>query len=61
MSKNEIALQLTLKVLENFEYNANDFQGESRLEQAEKNAELVLVVYNKIFSELKEQETGSNF
>lgn len=56
MLKNEVALQLTLKVLENFTYNVNDFGGNSLKEHAKINAELVTTIYNEIYNNILEKQ-----
>lgn len=48
MTKDEIVLQLTLKVLENFEYDSEEYGGTPKLEQAVMNAELAASIFNGI-------------
>lgn len=52
MSKEEIALQLTLKLLENFAYKAEDFGGDALFDQAESNAVLATKIFNGVYSGL---------
>lgn len=52
MSKEEIALQLTLKLLENFAYKAEDFSGDALFDQAENNAILATKIFNGVYSGL---------
>lgn len=56
MSKSEVVLQLTLKVLENFNYNVNDFGGNTLKEHAKINAELVTTIYNEIYNNILEKQ-----
>lgn len=56
LSKNEVVLQLTLKVLENFSYNVNDFGGNTLQEHAKINAELVATIYNEIYNSILEKQ-----
>lgn len=48
MSNEEIALQLTLKLLDNFAYNVEDYGGTSLSEHAEDVANIASTIYNKI-------------
>lgn len=53
MSKDEIVLQLTLKLLENFEYNFQDFGGQSVTEHGENVAKNAAIIFNTLQKELK--------
>lgn len=53
MSKDEIVLQLTLKILDNFKYKAEEYGGDPLIEQGTKNAELAATIFNGIHEKLK--------
>lgn len=53
MTKDEIVLQLTLKLLENFEYNVQDYGGQSVTEHGEKVAKNAAIIFNTLQKELK--------
>ena len=52
MSKEEITLQITLKLLDNFSYNVNEYGGNSLTEHAENLAEIAASLYNGIYTRL---------
>lgn len=56
MSKDEIILQLTLKLLENFEYNVEDYGGQTFTEHAENSAGITAVIFNTLQKHLKTEE-----
>ncbi|MDE6052188.1 MAG: hypothetical protein K2G55_00210 [Lachnospiraceae bacterium] len=53
MSKEEITLQITLKLLENFSYNVNDYGGNTLTEHAEKISEVAATLYNGVYTHLQ--------
>ncbi|GJM72952.1 hypothetical protein HMSSN036_51680 [Paenibacillus macerans] len=49
-------MQLTLKVLENFKYEATKYSGNSMTENAKSNADLAATIFNGIYDQiLKDQ------
>ncbi|MNW37018.1 hypothetical protein D3C74_140470 [compost metagenome] len=56
ISKNEVVLQLTLKALDNFKYDVNEYGGNTLSEHAAANAEIVATIFNGIYDRiLKDQ------
>lgn len=53
MSKEEITLQITLKLLDNFSYNVNEYGGNTLTEHATKLAKTAATLYNEIYTQLK--------
>lgn len=53
MSKEEITLQITLKLLDNFSYNVTDYGGNTLTEHAEKFSEIAATLYNGVYSHLQ--------
>ena len=56
LDKNEIVLQLTLKMLEKLDYNAEDYGGHTMTEHAKMKAELASRIYNDIYNEILKDE-----
>lgn len=52
MTREEIALQLTLKVLDNFSYTATEYGGQPLSEHAENNAKQAALIFNQIYEQL---------
>lgn len=52
MSKEDVALQLTLKLLDNFAYNVEDYGGTSLTEHADVVANIASTIYNKIYESI---------
>ncbi|WP_175490733.1 hypothetical protein [Clostridium gasigenes] len=52
MTKEDIALELTLKLLDNFKYDFSDYGGTTPLEHAEHDSEIASTLYNNIYKEL---------
>lgn len=56
ITKNEVVLQLTLKALENFKYDVNEYGGNSLKEHAKISADIVATIFNGIHDQiLKDQ------
>ncbi|WP_301627342.1 hypothetical protein [Paenibacillus apis] len=56
ISKNEVVVQLTLKTLENFKYDTEEYGGNTLSEHAAINAEIVATIFNGIYDRiLKDQ------
>jgi len=53
MSKEEITLEITLKLLDNFSYNINEYGGNTLTEHATKLAKTAATLYNEIYTQLK--------
>ena len=52
MTKEEIALQLTLKLLDNFKYSFNEYGGNTMNEHAQYCSEIASTIYNNIYNEI---------
>lgn len=53
----EIALRLTLKQLDNFKYNFQDFGGDNIESQAHNNAEIAIKIFKEIYESLADVVT----
>ncbi len=53
MTKEEISLQITLKLLDNFTYNINEFGGSSMQEHAELSIRLASKIFNEIYNSIE--------
>lgn len=53
MQKEEIALQLALKLLENFSYNVNEYGGNSLTEHTTALSEIASTLYNEIYTRIQ--------
>lgn len=53
MSKEEIALQLTLKLLDNFVYKTEEYGGNTLSEHAIIASDVATTIYNNVYSKLK--------
>lgn len=54
MDKNEVVLQLTLKLLEKLDYDAEEYGGNTMVEHAEMKADLASKVFNGIYNQILE-------
>ncbi len=52
MNKKEIALQITLKLLENFSYNVTEYSGDTVSEHAKKLSEVAATLYNGVYNQI---------
>lgn len=52
MSKEEIVLQLTLKLLDNFNYDFSEYGGNTLEEHANFCSEVASTIYNNIYNEI---------
>ena len=52
MSKKEIALQITLQLLENFSYKVNEYGGNTLTEHATELSKLATTLYNGVYSQI---------
>lgn len=52
MSKEEITLQLTLKLLDNFSYNTSEYGGNAMSEHATIASKIAYTIYNEIYSNI---------
>lgn len=53
MDKNEVVLQLTLKLLDNFKYNVEEYRGNTLLEHAEYVAEYTAKIFNELYKNIE--------
>lgn len=56
MDKNEVVLQLTLKLLEKLDYNAEEYGGNTLKEHADMKAKIAYQIYNDIYKNILESE-----
>ncbi len=52
MNKKEIALQITLKLLENFSYNFNEYGGNTLTEHAAGLSKVAATLYNGVYNQI---------
>lgn len=53
MSKEEIALQITLKLLDNFTYKTEEYGGNTLLEHADIASAVASTIFNDLYEKLK--------